>query len=197
MGDPGFYYGWFATREGQGFAASPSRDLYLVGRDIYVLAYQDELQSATTGIYRVNIDSGRTERVCEAEASGFKIMGDTIFFTDGNRLLYRVPLAGGRHELLVGRKVSRFEVLGDCLYYALEETGELFALGKEESINPGGRLEKMLIQDGYLMAFFAKECESPIKMMIIDGTGAVIFKTMEYVELAGIANGRVVFVRDN
>ncbi len=198
VGDPECYFGRFFLGDGQGLSSRPSQDLYLIDEEIYVLGYyQDKNLPTTTGIYRVNIHSGKTERVCEEEAAGFKIADDMIYFTDRNQYLYRVSVSGGQAELLIDQAVSQYEVLQGRLYYALAGTGQLFALGNEESINPGGQLKKLEIQNGYLTAIFKKESESPYKMMIIDKKGQVLYKTMENILLVRIENGKVIFVKDN
>jgi len=83
------------------------------------------------------------------------------------------------------------------LYYALAENGQLFALSNEESINPGGQLKKMEIQNGYLTAIFMKDSESSYKMMIIDKNGQILYKSMENIPLVTIENSKVILVKDN
>jgi len=198
VGDPECYFGRFFLSDGQGLTSQPSQDLYLIDEEIYVLGYyQDNNLPTTTGIYRVNIHSGKTTRVCDAEASSFKITDDIIYFTDRNQYLYRVSLSGGQAELLIDQAVSQYEVLQGHLYYALAENGQLFALDNEESINPGGQLKKMEIQNGYLTAIFKKDSESPYKMMIIDKDGQILYKTMENIPLVRIENGKLILVKDN
>ncbi len=198
VGDPECYFGRFFLSDGQGLSSQPSQDLYLIDEEIYVLGYyQNKKLPTTTGIYRVNINSGHTERVCEAEASGFKITDDMIYFTDRNQYLYRVSLSGGQAELLIDEAVSQYELLQGHLYYALAENGQLFALSNEESINPGGQLKKMEIQNGYLTAIFMKDSESSYKMMIIDKNGQILYKSMENIPLVTIENSKVILVKDN
>lgn len=198
IGDPECYFGRFFLKGGDGHSSSPSKDLYLISDEIYVLGYyKNEDYPTTVGIYRVNIHSGQTERVCKEEATGFKIVDEMIYFTDRSQYLYRIPLKGEKAELLVEQAVSQYEALNGRVYYGLAEKGQLFTLGNEASINPGGQLKKLEIQNGYLTAIFAKESEATAKMMIINAKGQVIYKTIENVLSVRIDNGKVVFIKDN
>ncbi len=64
-------------------------------------------------------------------------------------------------------------------------------------INQGGQLIKLEIQNGYLVAIFDKDSESPYKMMVINNEGKVLYKTVENVLLVRIENGKMVFIKDN
>jgi len=198
VGDPKCYFGRFFLDYGHGLSSKPSQDLYLIDDKIYVLGYyQNENLPTTTGIYKVDINTGATVRICTEEADGFKIVDGMIYFTDRSQYLYRVPVSGGKAELLIDKAVSHYEALKGHVYYALADSGQLFTIGSEKSINPGGKLNKMEIQNDYLVVIFDKDSKSPYKMMIIDEDGQELYKTIENVLLVQIENGKVIFVKDN
>lgn len=201
VGDPAYSFGLYILEHGTSRSAQPNYDLYLIGDDIYVLGYYgyflENKAPTTTGIYRVNINTHETTHLCSEEAAGFKIVDDKIFFIDRHQRLYQVPLAGGQAELLVAQAVERYEVLQGKVYYALTQDKQLFTIGSQEPINPGGRIKKLEIQNGYLVALFDKESPSPYKMMVINKDEKILYKTIENVLLVRIENGKIAFVKDN
>lgn len=200
-GNPEYLYGWIWTyNENYKYqSGTPSEDLYLINGDIYVLGNsRKEDPTASTGIYKVNIKTDKTERVCQEEASSFKIVENMIYFTDLSGCLYKVPIKGGKAEKLTDKAVSHYDVLNEKIYYSLKDGEEqLYIHGNDVPVNPGGRLKSLEVQNGYMVAVFNKDSESPYKMMIIDDRGKIIYKTMEGVLLVRIENGKVVFVKDN
>ncbi|AQS58631.1 DUF5050 domain-containing protein [Desulforamulus ferrireducens] len=196
VGNPDYLYGWIIRPDQSG---SPSDDLCLIGEDIYLLGYlRSDNQQSTTGIYRVNINTNATERVCETPASGFKIVDDIIYFVDLNNYLYQVPIQGGAAVRLTDVAVGEYEVLNGKIYYTSPaRDNELFILGRDDSINPGGQVKNLEIQEGNLVATFHKEGKSPYKMLIINKDGNVIYKTTENVLLARLENDKVVFIKED
>lgn len=206
VGNPDYSYGMYIYELGSGNNKSrsgrPSNDLHLINNDIYVLGYYgyylEDNNAATTGIYRVNINSNEQVRLCNNEVTSFKIVDNIIYFTDKNNAIYKIDLSGGEAELLVDEAVNLYEVLEGKLYYSLKkQNNQLYIYGKEESLNPGGKVKSLEVQNGYMVAVFEKDSSSQYKMMIIDKAGKVIYKTIENVLLARIENGKVVFVKDN
>lgn len=178
-----------------------SKDLYLIDDEIYVLGYYgyylENNYDTTTGIYRVNINNNAQVRLCDNEVASFKIVNDTIYFADQNQHLYKLPLAGGQAELLVDEAVNLYEVLEGKLYYSLKNNNLLYIYGDEDSVNPGGILKSLEVQDGYMVAIFDKKSQSQYKLMIFNDTGTLLYKSIENVLLVRIENGKVVFVKDN
>ncbi|HBD64199.1 MAG TPA: hypothetical protein DC038_07155 [Clostridiales bacterium] len=201
VGNPEYLYGWIWTADKNSGSMSgiQSKDLYLINDDIFVLGTPDKDNTyLSTGIYKININTGITEKVCEESVSGFKIFENTIYFTDLNNSLYRVLTVGGSAEKLISKPVANYSVLKGMIYYSLDDgSNQLYIYGRNDSVNPGGKLKSLEIQSGYMVAVFDKKSESPHKMMIIDERGKVIYKTMENVLLVRIENGKVVFVKDN
>ncbi|MFA7078314.1 MAG: hypothetical protein WC147_07905 [Syntrophomonas sp.] len=73
---------------------------------------------------------------------------------------------------------------------------QLYMLGESESINPGGIVKSLEVQDGYLVAIFDKSSTTSSKMMIINKNGKVVYQTIEAVLMARIDNGKVSYVKD-
>ncbi len=201
VGDPACSFGIFIYEDDNSRSGKPSSDLYLIDDHIYVLGfygyYQNSRTLDTTGLYRVNINTNETVRLCSEEVAGFEVVNDKIFFIDRQQRLYRVPLTGGQAELMVEKAVDQFEVLQGKVYFSLAQDKQLFAMGSQEPINPGGRLNKLEIQNGYLVALFDKDSPSPYKMIVINKDGKVLYKTIENVLLVRIQNGKIAFVKDN
>jgi len=200
-GDPAYSFGLFISDDGQTRSAKPNYDLYLIADEIYVLGYYgyytDDNTSSTTGVYRVNINTHETVRLCDKEATGFKIVNEIIYFTDRNQHLYKVSLDGGQEELLVDQKIDQYEVLEGRVYYSLAKDQQLYTIGNENPINAGGKLNKLEIQNGFLVAIFNKDCKSPYKMTVINNEGKVLYKTIENVLLVRIENDKIILVKDN
>lgn len=201
VGNPEYLYGWIwkYNEKRQCQSGVPSEDLYLINDNIYVLGNPSkEDRNSLTGIYKIDINTEKTERVCKEAVSEFKVVGNIIYFTDLEGCLYKVPIDGGKTEKLTERAVSHYNVLNEKIYYSLKDSkDQLYIHGNDVSVNPGGNLKSLEVQNGYMVAVFNKDSESPYKMMIIDDRGKVIYKTMERVLLVRIENGKVVFVKDN
>lgn len=205
IGNQDYSYGKYIYEQGSGDNKSrsgrTSKDLYLINDEIYVLGYYgyylEDNNAATTGIYRVNINSNEQVRLCDNEVTSFKIVDDTIYFADQNNLIYKIPVAGGKAEMLVDEAVNSYEVLEGKLYYSLKDNNQLYVYGNEESVNPGGILKSLEVQNGYMIAIFDKLSESQYKLMIFNEDGKVLYKSIENVLLVRIENGKVVFVKDN
>lgn len=204
VGNANFSYGIniYKNMDNNSRAATPSKDLYLIGDEIYVLGYYgyflENNNAATTGIYKVNINNNEQIRLCDNEVTSFKIIEDTIYFTDQNQYIYNVPLSGGKATLLVGEAVGSYNILEGKLYYSLKEKNQqLYIYGDYASVNPGGILKSLEIQNGYMVAIFDKSSESIYKMIVFNNDGRIIYKTIENVLLVRIENGKIVFVKDN
>jgi hypothetical protein len=180
IGDNNYIYGWTWSRAENSEGGSPSKDLYLIGDDIYVLAYyKPRSESGTTGIHKVNIKTGETTRLCEESAVKFIICDDIIYFMDIEGYLYKLPLGGNKAEKLTDFNVIDFNVLNHIVYYvsADDKGHELFKLGQTSSLNPGGIVKSFNIQDGYIACTFEKSSNSKFKVMILNSEGKEVFKS--------------------
>lgn len=180
IGDNNYIYGWTWSRTENSEGGSPSKDIYLIGDDIYVLAYyKPRSESGTTGIHKVNIQTSETTRLCEESAQKFIICDDIIYFMDTEGYLYKLPLGGNTAEKLTDFNVSDFTVLNHIVYYvSTDDKGhELFKLGQSSSLNPGGIVKSLNIQDGYVASTFEKSSNSKFKVIILNNEGKEVFKS--------------------
>ncbi len=199
IGNPDFTYGLFIKHESTQTSAQSNNDLYLIGGDLYVLGYEgqpDDLAAGTTGIYKVNVKTNATSRLCSEEAESFKIVEDMIYFLDGNRWLHRVPLTGGKAELLVNKPVDFYQIMNENVFYALTEDALLRVAGKPDIINQGGKLIKLTQQGDYLIATFENRSAPSYKLIIIDQEGTVRYKTYENFDLVGIHNDAIMIIKN-
>lgn len=198
VGNPDYLYGWVWKNDPSGQGGSPSSDLYLLDNHIYVLACSKDEPGASSGLYRVNINTNETERLCAEAVISFKIINDTIYFKDQSQSLYSLPLGAKTAQKLAASSVGDYAVLNKSVYYSrTDKQDQVFAIDSGESINPGGKLKTMEVQDGYLLVIFEKSSISPDKMLIMNENGKIIYKTTENVLLLRIDHGKVVYVKDN
>ncbi|GAB6109501.1 DUF5050 domain-containing protein [Fusibacter bizertensis] len=200
VGNPDLTYGLYISRSGNSMSAMSNSDFCLIDEDIYSLGfegYYDENETlSTTGIYRVDIKTNETERICDDEVKMFKIVDNMIYFIGGDNYLYRVPATGGEAELLVKKAVALYESIQGNIYYSLAEDQQLRVLGKDEIINKGGTLAKLEKQGEYLIAYFEKKSISPYKMIIINNEGSEIYKTLEPIDTVRIQSGKIVLIKN-
>ncbi len=199
IGNPEFTYGLFIKHVSTQTGAQSNNDLYLIDGDIYVLGYEglpDDPKARTTGIYKINVKTNATSRLCSEEAESFKIVEDMIYFQDGNRRLYRVPLTGGTAEILVDKPVDFYQIMNENVFYSLAVDDLLRVTGISGVINQGGKLVKLEQKDNYLIALFDKNSNAAYKLMVFDQERAVRYKTYENFDLVGIQNDEVVIIKN-
>ncbi len=196
IGDPKYYYGTFKSGSG---GISPNEYLVLTGDTIYIMAYEFENSNSTSGIYKVNINTGETVRLCEESAKKFIYNYDIIYFMDIDGYLYQynTRVAGSVSERLTDFKVSDFTVLNNIVYYTTEESKglELFKLGEKDSVNPGGQVKRIINNHGYLCFIFDKNSVSNYKMMVFDEDGNNVFKTDKNIKHVSINEERLFYIR--
>lgn len=189
LGNPDYKYGWVNI-----VGSSPSVDLYKIDNEIYILAnIYDDGDKGTTGIHKVNINTGETIRICEESAKQFIIEDNMIYFMDLEGYLYKITVDGNKAEKLTDFTVSNFTVLNNFVYYVTEDDKglELFKLGDSASVNPAGRVKKLVnSDDGYVYCIF--ENDSPYKLIVFNKDGAV-FKTNSNIRFAWIDNNRLFY----
>lgn len=189
IGSADYVYGW-AKNAGQ----SRSNDLYRIDNEIYVLAYKFNDENATVGIHRVNINTGETVRVCNESARKFFIEGNMIYFMDLDGYLYKVSLVdGSKAEKLTDFIISDFTVLNNIVYYVTEEDKgfELFKLGENVSVNPGGRVRELVNKESYVYCIF--EESAPYKLIVFNKLGLQLFKTNANIRFASINQNRLFY----
>jgi hypothetical protein len=196
IGDNNYIYGWVWSRTENSEGGSPSKDIYLIGDDLYVLAYyKPRSEYGTTGIHKVNIQTGETTRLCEESAVKFIICDDIIYFMDNEGHLYKLPPGGNIAERLTDFNVSDFTVLNHIVYYvsADDKGHELFKLGQSSSLNPGGIVKSLYIQNGYVASTFEESSNSKYKVMILNSEGKEVFKSPIAVKKVIVDDDQVFF----
>lgn len=189
IGNANYVYGWVKN-----VGSSGSADLYKIDDEIYILANIFNEEKATTGIHRVNINTGKTVRICEESVKRFIIEDDIIYFMDLEGYLYKIAVDGNNAEKLTDFTVSDFTVLNNIVYYVTaEDKGlELFKLGESASVNPAGRVKKLVnSDDGYVYCIF--ENNSPYKLIVFSKDGVEVFKTNSNIRFAWIDNNRLFY----
>ena len=170
--------------------------LSLVGDELYVKAAQVLSHATTDGgiqlgdqaVYKVNIKTDAVTRVSKQSAVTAQIVGNTLYYNDGNSA-YKVSLTNNTEQnlgTLTGISSSdyesKFAVVGDKVYWVNTSNGELYTLGKQDSLNPRAELDSMGIfgdNGEYLVCTFKETQASKYRMMVFDQAGKVVFKTSD------------------
>jgi len=223
LGDPNYLYGWaWSVDEDGSSGGSGSDDVYLAGNDLYILAFKHPIYSsaggkipnATTGIHKVDINTGKTVRVSDKEVMAFKMEGDFLYYhSDGT--FYRQSIKDGKEEK-IGRAaiakseetqpntsssepadIESFLVLNGKIYWQNRADHGLYDIDGK-NLNKGAALDDMAImgsQGEYLVATFGETGTSKYRIMVFDREGNVVFKTSDkaYCRNISIFGDRIYF----
>lgn len=206
LGGTDYLYGWaWTAREGGGGGGSPSDDVYLAGDDLYILAFQDPgsiKQKATNGIFRVDINTGKTVRVSDKEIMAFKMEGDSLYYhSDGT--FYRQSIKDNKEEdirqvVAPGLEdIQNFLVLNGKIYWMKRSDQNLYDI-EGKNLNEGAALDDMSIMGSsgeYLVCTFGETKTSKYRIMVFDRGGNVVFKTSDkaYCRNISIFGDRIYF----
>ncbi len=193
VGDQGYLYGWSWRVEPDGRGGSGSDDIVLDGENLYILAFNmKEGATEKNGIYKVNINTNETVRMSRHEAMGFQQEGDYLYYV-GEGALYRISMPDGNEEFVKQLtqppvEIRSFAVLNGKGYWENAENGNLYD-DDGKKVNDGARLEGMKIagdQDEYLICTFEETELSKYRIIILDESGAVVFKTSDTTRIDSI-----------
>ncbi|GAA3412441.1 DUF5050 domain-containing protein [Paenibacillus hodogayensis] len=123
VGDPGLMYGWHVTY-GNGFrAGGDGSSPAVIGDDAYVLGSRG--QTDANKIYKINLKTGESGKVVDAEVNHFRILDNTLYYVkDADNALYASELDGTGEILLSDLAVSWFDSAeGNVFYTTPNETG--------------------------------------------------------------------------
>lgn len=185
LGNQDYLYGWaWASSEKSG-GGSGTDYVYLVGDDLYILAFNMKAANATTGIYKVNIKTNETTRVSEREAAAFQLEGDFLYYQNEGSL-YRISIKDGKEEWVKEMVknpnfVSTFTVLNGKVYWQDGLNHNLYN-SDGTNVNFGAGLDDMKLagdNDEYLVCTFQETELSKYRIMIFDMEGNVVFKTSD------------------
>ena len=199
IGDPGYLYGWTWRNYGDGSeGGGGSDDVYLSGDELYILAFNMAAkESATTSIYRVNINTNETIRVADEEVMSFRADGDYLYYqTKGT--FCRYSLKDGTKETIKQvateeNGVMDYQVLNGRIYWKKSAAeGRYSADGEElnaglydingKNLNEGAVLYSMKLVDvgnDYLACTFKETDTSKYRILVFDRDGNVVFKTSD------------------
>jgi|GEM_PF-3525343 len=193
IGDAAYLFGWTFEKTEDSSSGGPSKDLYLIDHNLYLLACNMGIDRDVSRIYSVNIDTGETVRVSDLKTKSFMIVDGYIYCSSEGRL-YKIPLTGGPASPLeiIGSISDElgFQVLNGNVYYVNSLDNALYKLGLAQSLNPGAKVTGMKLEDGYPVCTFQKEAGNPYCMMIFDQNGRVVFKTSDVMKISNISIGQ-------
>jgi hypothetical protein len=187
VGDPDYLYGWaWQTDSNGGRGGSGSDDVVLDGENLYILAFNmKEGATEKNGVYRININTNETVRMSRREAMGFRREGDYLYYVSEGALC-RISMKDGNDEFVKqltqpSAEFGHFAILGGKCYWENYETRTLYD-DDGKSVNDGAILEGMKVagdENEYLICTFAETEQSKYRIMILDASGAVVFKTSD------------------
>jgi hypothetical protein len=180
IGDPGLVH-FSGVLAASGFvytAASPDYDKNDGGLENW-----RDWQPATYYLYRTNIQTGESVRLCEeplldSAYNSFAINGDRICFLNADRRLMEVSLSGGTPHLLpdtADTPVTRLAVSKSDIYYINAETEALYRTSDGQELYPGAKCSGVSVDSGgYVWCYF--DSENEYYRIILDPGGRVIYQ---------------------
>lgn len=185
IGSSDFLYGWAWTSNENSSGGSGSDDVYLIGDDLYILAFDMKSKTGTTGIYKVNIKTNTTTRLSSKQAFAFQLEGDFLYYqNDGT--LYRISIKDEKEELIkpllsLPNSISNLKILNGKAYW---QDGLNYNLYNQDgkNLNFGAGLDDMKImgeKNEYLVCTFQETELSKYRIMVFDKSGNVVFKTSD------------------
>jgi hypothetical protein len=195
LGSPDYLYGWSWTANADGSSGGGgSDDAYLVGDDLYILAFKSPLHrtddgaipGSTNGICRVNINTNETVRVSDKEVLAFKMEGDYLYYhSDGT--FYRQSISDRKEEVIKqvvapgSDDIQDFRVLNGKIFWQKRSDQTLCDIDGK-NLNQGATLDDMAIMGSsgeYLVCTFKETNTSKYRIMVFDKGGNVVFKTSD------------------
>jgi len=110
--------------------------------------------------------------------------------------VHSVDLATNETTVVSDLRTSNFAVNGGSVYVVSDD--KLYRIpasgGSEELVPLEGKVSWIRAEEGYLICTFIKENTTPYGMVILDETGAVVFKTSDQVASVSIHEGELVYM---
>ncbi|MBR2290196.1 MAG: DUF5050 domain-containing protein [Clostridia bacterium] len=108
--------------------ASNSTKIYVENSKIYYLTSNPDT------ISRMDLNGENGETLLQRTVSDFKVVGDTIYFSDVMGFLYSINMNGENYKTIVEEnKFSEFQVLDKYVYYFDEEASALKKINLEDT----------------------------------------------------------------
>ncbi|MEF3303493.1 DUF5050 domain-containing protein [Paenibacillus sp. GYB003] len=127
VGDPDLMYGWHAAY-GNGFGAGrDDSSIAVIGDDVYVLASRG--QTDPNKIYKINLKTGETGMIVNAEVSRFRIIDNALYYVkDADNALYASDLDGKGETKRSDHAVSWFDGIDGHVFYTTKKETDRFEL---------------------------------------------------------------------
>jgi len=109
LGEDGYLYGLFSSsnESGTGLVAAP--DLAVIGDYVFIIAqFTGGEVYSPPGIYKIELRTGKTERVIPETAFRFRVIGDSIFFKGEGDQIYKFVIEGGQVEKVADNIINNF-----------------------------------------------------------------------------------------
>ncbi|MFA6619283.1 MAG: hypothetical protein WCT23_09470 [Candidatus Neomarinimicrobiota bacterium] len=200
IGSPDYLYGWNwkindkTGTGGAGEGGSGSTDCYLLGDELYILAFDtraaaDYLNNGgikpTTGLYQVNIKTNETKRISDQEVTGFKVEGDYIYYHNRYVELFKYKISEQKEypiapKLARGNNfIARFEVLGGQIYF---ESGVDHGLYDSSYATIGRGVRELKLTGSnkeYVACALSGDNETTDRIILFDDTGRKVFRSSD------------------
>lgn len=218
IGNPDCLYGWnwqINDKIGASSASeggSGSDDCYLVGDDLYILAFDtraaaDYIKNGgtkpTTGLYQVNIYTNETRRVSDREVTGFRIEGDYIYYHNRYDEFFRYKISEKKEypiavKLTRGNNfIERFEVLGGQIYF---ESGVDHGLYDSDFETIGWGVHELKLTGSnkeYVACTLSGNNEFPDRIILFDNTGRKVFRSSDDAYALTVESNKVYYFNKN
>lgn len=196
IGNPHYIYAW-ATVNNRG-GVSPSKDIYRVENDLFLLAIDSTKEKDYSKIYRLNLITDELTLVSNIDTNHFIFEDNTIYFSKGTNL-YKIDITGGEPKLLNDELINpdSFQILGGQVYFVNKNNQKLYKIGNDKSLNEYGKVRTLTHQDQYIIATFEEEPENPYRLMIFDSQGDTIFRTSDIPTMVSIDEGLLSYSIDD
>jgi len=80
--------------------------------------------------------------------------------------------------------------------YYVDDLGQLCKKGEPESLNPGGIVEKMEVQEGYILVTFSPDSANEYRTFVIGKSGDIIYRSTEETANVVIYDGKLMFIKE-
>lgn len=192
IGSPNHLYGWAWRADAISSGGTGSDNVYKAGDQLYLLAFDLNKQSSTTGIYSVNLKTNDTVRIIDREVLNFQMDGEAIYYQSGGSL-YRYNLKERKEILLKSalaspNSIQWFTVLNGSVYWQDAQT-RLFYDQAGKPIQDGAPLLEAQLKgdlNEYLVCTFEDQPAVKYKSLILDRQGEVVFKTSDQMSLESV-----------
>lgn len=184
VGNPKYSYGISGNFGG----CSPSKNLYMLDENIYVLGMNSEYEAEYSKIVKVNINTNETTELGSTTTDYFVLDNNNIYREDFTEKLYKIDLKTSIETPIDIPKYKHFEVLNSKFYYWNSADNKLYLYGQDKAINENGTLISMEIDDNYLICKFEETSTNPYRLLVIDKNGDIVLKSSDVVKYTSISN---------